>query len=323
MNCRGCFKNDIDGYCSKCHRELFDGKKVDPVLAFNSPSKSDTDDFFENTKKISISGVQIKYSVKLEKKELKLTEKGGQYILKPIPIGTFRNLDQAPANEHLTMQIAKQVFKLSIPANALIYFKDGSPAYLVRRFDQTVDKKLQQEDFAQLAQRTSESHGQNYKYDITYEEIAELITQYLPSYRIEIEKFFRLVLFNYVFSNGDAHLKNFSVIQSEHGDYILTPAYDLLCTRIHSPNEPDMALSLFKDGFSKAYEGTGFYTYPDFYEFGQRIGIKESRVKKIINEFTVEKELISTLISKSFLNTELKEVYKQLYEDKKRRLAIG
>jgi serine/threonine-protein kinase HipA len=81
-------------------------------------------------------------------------------------MGQFKNLGQALANEHLTMQIARQVYKLNIPANALIFFKDGSPAYLVKRFDQKSEgSRFLQEDFAQIAQITSESHGsrQGYK----------------------------------------------------------------------------------------------------------------------------------------------------------------
>lgn len=323
MICPGCMKDNEESYCTKCRKELFDGKKVSSALSFNSPYSEDSEEFLDHTKKISISGVQVKYSLRLENNELELTETGGQYILKPIPTGTFRHLDQAPANEHLTMQIAKQVFKLSIPPNALIFFKDGSLAYLVRRFDQTTEGKLQQEDFAQIAQMTSEAHGKNYKYDLSYEEIAELIKTYIPTHRIETEKFFRLLLFNYVFSNGDAHLKNFSAIQSAQGDYVLTPAYDLLCTKIHSPNESDMALSLFKERFSRTYETYGFYTYQDFYEFGQKIGIKESRVKRIIGEFTKAHELVPILVDKSFLKDELKEAFKGFYQDKLKRLEMG
>jgi serine/threonine-protein kinase HipA len=175
MNCPGCLKEVEIGFCKKCLQGLFDGQKVAHTLSFNSPFEEKSDSYLEHTKKISISGVQVKYSLRLEDDELKLTDTGGQYILKPIPTGTFKFLDQAPANEHLTMQIAKQLFKMNVPANALVDFKDGSPAYIVRRFDQTHNQKIQQEDFAQIAQMTSETHGENYKYDLSYEEIAELI----------------------------------------------------------------------------------------------------------------------------------------------------
>ncbi len=324
MNCSGCLKDqDEEGYCRKCLKEIFDGKKVDHVLPFNSPFKEESNLYTDLTTKMSISGVQVKYSLRLEDEKLTLTEKGGQYILKPVPVGQFKNLDQAPANEHLTMQIAKQLFKLTTPPNAIIYFQDGSPAYLVRRFDVKPDgSKFQQEDFAQIAQITEVTHGKNYKYDLSYEEISSLIKQHIPMYKVELEKFFRLVLFNYVFSNGDAHVKNFSAIQIETGDYVLTPVYDLLCTRIHTPGEADMALTLFKDKFSEAYDALGFYTHFDFLLFGKKLGIRENRVLKIIEEFKNNEANVFSLIERAFLKEEIKASYKDFYIDKIKRLKM-
>ena len=182
--------------------------------------------------------------------------------------------------------------------------------------------RFQQEDFAQITQMTSESHGRDYKYDLSYEEIGALIRQHIPAHRIETEKFFRLVLFNYIFSNGDAHLKNFSAIQTTQGDYVLTRGYDLLCTRIHSPGESDMALTLFKDGFSETYEAYGFYTYQDFLLFGQTLGIKNSRVEKIILEFAASYPLVKDLTGRSFLSEEFKKAYLDFYLDKIKRLKM-
>lgn len=162
----------------------------------------------------------------------------------------------------------------------------------------------------------------NYKYDLSYEEIGQLIKRHIPTYAIEIEKFFRLVLFNYIFSNGDAHVRNFSAIQTDEGDHVLTPAYDLLCTRVHSPGEADMALTLFKDRFTEAYEAHGFYTYDDFLEFGKVLGTKESRVVKIIEEFNGKEESVDKLVDASFLRDDIKVIYKNTYKDKTTRLSI-
>ncbi len=341
MKCQGCLlekelaitevlAGKTVGFCKKCLKELFDNKKVSPVLPFNSPENEESNLYTDLTQKMSISGVQVKYSMKLEKGSLVLTDKGGQYILKPIPSGQFKNLDQAPANEHLTMQMAKQFFKISVPANAFVYFRDGSAAYLVRRFDVKADarpdsfgvSKFQQEDFAQIAQITEETHGKNYKYDLSYEEIGNLIAKHIVTHLIEKEKFFRLVLFNYIFSNGDAHVKNFSAIKTATGDYVLTPAYDLLCTAIHTPDEADMALSLFKEDFPEAYNAHGFYTYYDFLLFGKKLNIKESRVVKIINEFKAANGAVFEMIDQSFLRDDLKELYQDLLNNKKQRLNI-
>ena len=83
-----------------------------------------------------------------------------------------------------------------------------------------------------------------------------------------------------------------------------------------------MALSLFKEGFTKTYEAYGFYTYQDFHQFGQQVGIKESRVKRIIQEFTTPQEIIQTLIDKSFLKEDMKQAYTSFYEDKVKRLKM-
>ena len=74
----------------------------------------------------------------LDGRKLRLShaEERGQYILKPIP-RDLKKVDQAPMNEHLTMQLAEQVFGLLTAANALVFFSDGTPAYLTRRFDWT------------------------------------------------------------------------------------------------------------------------------------------------------------------------------------------
>jgi serine/threonine-protein kinase HipA len=324
MNCSGCLKQiDYAGYCRKCLKDLFEGKKVEYVLPFNSPYKEDSDLYQERTKKLSISGVQVKFSMRLNDNKLVFTDKGGQYILKPIPVGQFKNLDQAPANEHLTMQLARQLFKITVPPNAIIHFSDNSSAYLVKRFDVKSDgSKYPQEDFAQIAQVSEETHGKNYKYDLSYEEIGLLIKRHIPTYAIELERFFRLILFNYIFSNGDAHVKNFSAMLTDEGDHVLTPAYDLLCTRIHSPGEADMALTLFKDRFTEAYDAQGFYTYDDFLEFGKVLGIKESRVVKIIEAFNGKEESVDRLVDASFLSNDLKVIYENTYKDKMTRLSI-
>ena len=89
------------------------------------------------------------------------------------------------------------------------------------------------EDFASLAGKSSDNAGPNFKYDYSYEEMGFLIRKFVPAWRIEIEKFFSHVLFNYLISNGDAHLKNFALFESGSGDYLHSPAYDLINTRIH------------------------------------------------------------------------------------------
>lgn len=64
------------------------------------------------------------------------------------------------------------------------------------------------------------------------------------------------------------------------------------------------------------------YTYEDFYFFGQGLGIKTSRVEKLIEVFAVEKEHVKGLIEQSFLKEEIKEAYLRVYLDKLKRLGM-
>lgn len=319
--CPACLKPGFDTYCNPCLKKLFDGEKVNHQLDFTRPEFNSAK--LEKSDRLSISGVQIKHSLKLENNKLVLTEKDGEYILKPIPGGVFKNLDQIPYNEHLTMQIANQVYRIDTALNAIVFFADEEPAYIAKRFDRTKDgKKTLQEDFAQIAGRTEETNGQNYKYDFSYEEIAELMKMNVKPYQIEVEKYFRVIIFNYLFSNGDAHLKNFSLYRNEeYGDYLLTKFYDLLNTSLHIPSESDLALDLFKDNFeTAAYKAGSKYTKADFEEFAKRIWINERRFTKIYGEILDKTEQVKEVIGASFLRSDLKEVYYESYVDRLERL---
>jgi serine/threonine-protein kinase HipA len=144
-------------YSPRFLKQLFQGKKTIHILPYESHDPSQEKKLAEliaNRKKISISGVQEKLSLIWEKGQLRLTHEGeqGMYILKPIP-RDLEFVDQVPANEHLTMQIAKQIFKLNVAENAMMFFENGEPAYITKRFDidQSSSKKLGTEDFSTLA----------------------------------------------------------------------------------------------------------------------------------------------------------------------------
>ena len=328
--CIGDYRNHTGkGFCPYCRKASFDGKNVSPFLTFDPPKDLQNEAFFQNIQRTSISGVQTKYSLKLEKNELILTENQGEYLLKPIPNGLFLNLEATPENEHLTMQIARQVFKINTATNTLIYFKDGSMGYLTKRFDRTAEgKKYRQEDFAQIRQTSRDTHGENYKYEGSYEEMATDIRRYVSAYQPVIEDFFKVIIFNYLFSNGDAHLKNFSLLETIYGDFALSPAYDLLCTGSHTPNEYAMALDLFADDyFTESYNILGFYSQQDFIEFGEKIGIHHTRVQRIINFFCSQSTKVEKMIESSFLSSELKAIYLAKYRDRSKgltyRLKIG
>jgi serine/threonine-protein kinase HipA len=323
--CPSTLKGGFDTFSPLALRRLFGGKTVNHILSFSLDYYSEN---MADGQLISISGVQEKVLLLLDKNVLRLIKPNehGQYILKPIPNSRFKAVEEIPANEHLTMQIAKQVYQIETAENTLILFPDKQPAYLTKRFDyQTNNEKITVEDFATLAGVSSRKGGSSLKYEGSYEDMAALIKKYVVAYSVEIEKFFRLVLFNYLFSNGDAHLKNFSLIETLNGDMILSPAYDLLCTRLHV-SDSDMATadSLFSNDYETAsYQANAFYAYDDFLDFAIKIGITSKRAKKILLFFQQDYSQTHQLISNSFLSEESKKIYSDLYFDKLKRLRYS
>lgn len=316
MPCKGCYKKEEQGYCLKCRKKLFEKLRVQPVLLFTAPVAGNLNNYKEHTKLLSISGVQLKYSLVLLDKELAMTNTAGHFILKPVPPVSFlKYVDAAPENEHLTMQIASQVFGIRTAENAIVYFPDGTPAYISKRFDLRPEGgKYQQEDFAQLTNRSNESHGEHFKYDGTYEEMGQLIKKYVAASIPALETFFSIVVFNYVFANGDAHLKNFSLMRLDSGEYTLTPAYDLMCTQIHSVDESDTALDLYQGWMeSPYYSKYGHYGRVDFEELANRLGLQKNRSLRIIDQYLKKQDQVLKMINGSFLEEEVKLLYKKYF----------
>ncbi len=125
--------------------------------------------------------------------------------------------------------------------------------------------------------------------------------------------YFKLLLFNYLVGNGDAHLKNFSVLQRSTNDYGLTPAYDLLSSSLHLPNESRTALELFEEHETKSFEANGFYAYDDFVAFGEKLGLSVKMIENIIKTFIGNEPKVLKLLEESFLSQEAKERYKILF----------
>ncbi len=318
-NCPSTLAKGYKTYSNTALKRLFSNKKVSAFLDYDSPASNENTDalFNENRKRMSISGVQEKFSVLLEKNKLRLIQENeqGLYILKPIP-NVGKNTEYMPANEHLTMQIARQVFDIETAENALIFFKNGNPAYITKRFDVKENgDKWAQEDFASLAQRTPQTHGEDYKYLGDYLELFTILKKYSPAYMIESIKLFKLILFNYTFSNGDAHLKNFSLIETSLGDYKLSPAYDLLNSRIHI-DDNDFAL---EDGLLPRNLAQSKITN-QFYILGEKAGISKKQVEKVFNTLTSNEDKVIRLIEASFLSKKLKRNYKQSYQTRLKKL---
>ena len=243
----------------------------------------------------SISGVQAKVLLSIVDGQFDVVASGGDFILKPVPEDSrSRFAADIPANENVTMQIASRLFRIQTAANKCVRFADGELAYLTRRFDRRDGASVRQEDMCQIAGRSEET---------------------LP-------KVFRQILFDYLFANGDAHLKNFSVYESDLGDYVMTPAYDLLNTILHYPGDLTfMALSLFKDPdfATPEFEKLGYYSTADFVVLGRAYGLDEKAVRMMLDEFRTRAPQVEAMVEQSLLSQDAKREYFRIFTD---RLAM-
>lgn len=317
--CPGTLAEGFTTYSRTCIKRVFNGSKINHILSYHSlqSNQNKEDSFEENASRMSISGVQEKFSLIQLKNKLRLTQVGeqGTHILKPIP-NISNNADQMPANEHLTMQIARQVFGIETAENSLIFFGNGDPAYITKRFDVVPGGlKLAQEDFASLAGMSPQTHGTDYKYLGSYWDLFELMRENLPSYKVESLKLFKLLIFNYLFSNGDAHLKNFSIIETPLGDFKLSPAYDLLNSRIHIEDK-DFALD---EGLIPARMGQGNVA-KQFRLLAEQAGIPEKQTNTMMALMVSKSDEVKKLIDASFLKERIQRNYFQSYQSRFNKL---
>lgn len=247
-------------------------------------------------KKLSIQGVQPKLSatISVVEQEFKIVDQFGTYIIKP-QNDLFPEL---PQNEDVTMRMAK-VFGLDVPFHGMLYAKDGSLSYFIKRFDRYgKGKKLATEDFAQLTGNTRDT-----KYRFTMEKLVPVIDEFCSFPAIERADFFKRILFCYVTGNEDMHLKNFSLI-TKNGKTTLTPIYDFLNSSIVIKN-PEEEIALTLKGKKSNLKASDFM---DYYA-KDRLQLNEKTIATILEQLQKATPKWKELLEISFLSDDMKEKY--------------
>ncbi len=318
--CFGCLKENVEGFCSSCEKRLFNRSKIKPQLNFNWEDISKVIDGYPAG--FSISGVQTKGFIgKATGSELSPILKDGEksiYIIKP-QLSRFDLPFDSPANEHVTMQMAKQIYGIRTAECCFMRFANGTPAYVTRRFDYNQDEeKLNQEDFASVLQAKKDNGGKYKYFAKTYEDFGDVLSA------LNKVEFIRILIFNFLTGNGDAHLKNFSLLETSDGDMQLSPSYDLMNTKIHV-NDSTIALNLFRELERTSLPKGQVYSYSikDFIELGNRFNISDRLLKKIVTEFEGTEDKMKAMINKSFLSDEARKKYLETIEKNFKQLFVG
>ncbi len=180
-----------------------------------------------------IPGVQDKVSSRMLNARARMANV--DYILKLNPV----DVPFAVENENFFLHLAKKC-DIEISEFQMFQDKENNHALRLERFDRVASKKgktrLAVEDGCQALDIYPAK-----KYSVEFLELANRLIQLCPSRVTAGVNLFKMLIFNWLIGNGDAHAKNFSVLESE-GEWVVAPAYDLLCTRFY--NDRDMALPL-------------------------------------------------------------------------------
>lgn len=300
-------ENEID-FHEKCCKKFF-GTATQPELNLD---KTELDKLAKEivNRSIAIPGVQPKLSLTIEKipgdnKGSRMTIVGfkGHFILKP----QSPEHNSLPENEDLTMHLA-QAFGINTADHSLMRTNSGELAYIVKRFDRIDKEKLQCEDLCQLSELLTEA-----KYRGSMEKTGKIIKQNVANPILDAISFFEIALLSFATGNADMHLKNFSILKDEKNRYNLSPAYDLVNTKLAvSDDKEEMALTI------NARKNK--ITINDFNALAKSLGLNEQQTKNTYNKFIILFFEMLQLINDSFLPEDLKENYKNIFIDRTERL---
>jgi len=225
----------------------------------------------------SLAGVQMKFSMREKDGRYHIAKSGelGDWIIKT-PSTKHAHV---PLNEFTAMRLAelagidipdiKLVELSSLDALPSINLPDEKYAFAIRRFDRNDGQRIHMEDFAQILVKYP-----NEKYDsANYEQIGKVIYEYTGDSLGNIQQFARRLLVNILLANGDAHLKNWSLIYPDTITPELSPAYDILTTRVYMHGETKFALNLGKN--KEWYKAT----FDHFQTWAEKAGIPWRAIK--------------------------------------------
>ena len=300
--CLFCYQELEEGqvdYHPSCARKFF-GSETAPIFPYTRDNMSELARQVIRPS-VSVTGVQAKMSLDVNRggkhEPAKLTIVGlwGKYIFKP----QSDKYPCLPELEDLTMKMA-EVAHIRTARHTLIRLADGELGYLTLRMDRgRKGEKISMLDMCQLTNRLTE-----HKYYGTYQQLAETIKKYSSAPMLDVQRFWEVVLFSWITGNSDMHCKNFSLLDSGNGEYVLSPAYDLLAVLLADPADTEeMAMSFTVGGEKSGFDRNTFMTV-----FTQS-GIPATVADRMIERMKAHHAKWEALISQSFLPEKMKADY--------------
>ena len=270
--CLYCYKELEEGqvdFHPSCARKFF-GSETAPILPYTRDNMSELAHQVIRTS-ASVTGVQAKMSLDVDRGKKNEPSKFTIVGLwgKYIFKPQSAKYPCLPELEDLTMKMA-EIAHIRTARHTLIRLADGELGYLTLRMDRG-------------------RRG---------EKIAPML---------DVQRFWEVVLFSWITGNSDMHCKNFSLLDSGKGEYVLSPAYDLLAVLLADPQDTEeMAMTFSVGGKKNGFDRNTFMT-----AFTQS-GIPTAVANKIIERMKTFVPNWEALIDESFLPDKIKTDYYRL-----------
>lgn len=210
----------------------------------------------------ALPGVQDKASAAML--NLPVRRQGTRFLLKLDP-PEFRHL---VVNEGFFLKAARLTGLATVDAT-VVHDADGVPGLLVERFDRPAGARLAVEDACQVLDRPPAD-----KYLLTTEAAFGALAQVCGAPLPAALALVRQLAFCYLTGNGDAHAKNFAVLQLPDGEWRPTPAYDLPSSQPYG----DTTLALSVHGRKSDLGGR------DLVALGEVLGLHERATRKAVDQ---------------------------------------
>lgn len=243
----------------------------------DGPSPSDGDDgsnYAATQMKFSLAGVQLKFSAVQRQRRFNLAaaDETGDWIVKTPDV----RYPDVPRHEYATMLWAT-VAGFDVPEIQLVNrdqignlparweFPRAEPAFAIKRFDRRPGGRVHMEDFAQVVGvRRDQKYGA-----ASYEQMARIIGAVAGN--DGVYEFVRRLALVVATANGDAHLKNWTLLYTQPRAARLSPLYDQVTTMAFI-TEDKLALNLAR---SKNWEDVGEQS---FRRLATKVGLDPHRV---------------------------------------------
>lgn len=211
-----------------------------------------------------LPGVQDKVSSRMLNAPVRYA--GYDYILKLNPL----SVPFAVENEAFFLGLARRC-DIETADFQMMTDSLGEHALRLRRFDRLNaggSRRLALEDGAQVLDVYPAA-----KYEVGFLEVARALVAHCAAQPAAGLQLFRQLVFNWLIGNGDAHAKNYSILEGIGGDWVISPAYDLLCTRFYD----DRTMALTVQGRNHAFTRTLLV------ETAGALGVSERAAHKVID----------------------------------------